>query len=848
MTLRVGVNLLWCVPGAVGGSEEYLARQLGRPLDAPSPTVDVTLFALRGLRRRPSRPGGALPDRDGADRRAPPQRAGRRRAHVAAGAARERRLPLAPPRRRHDARGPSRRRWCSPSTTSSTSPTRSSSTRLKLACLASAVPSSVGRAAVVTVPSEFVKGTVVDAFAYPAERIVVVPHGLDRAGERRPDDVRSTATTWPAVRAVPGDHPPAQEPRDPAAGLRRPRPGLRRRAARAARRRRHWRPPRSTAEIDRLGLAAPGCVRPGRVPDADRDGLVPHRHRCWSSPACTRASARPVLEAMAARLPGDRRRRHRPARGGRRRRRARRPDGRRGLDRPPSPACSTTTPSGDRLAAAGRRRARRVHRRRVGTLAPAAPTVSPPVPHETRRPLPPLRSRHRAHRRGHHAHRRGAGRPRPPPRRRDGAAVVRAPPGRGRLGRPAGAHRGHAVGLDHAGPPVPRPTSARSRAGPSPSPASARWPACAGLRGGRADGVLAMSPPLTLGLTGRAWRRRAPGAAGVQHPGRLPRRRHRARCDHQPAGDRRRPAARAGRATGAADAVTVLSDDLRDNVAAKLPAAERAKVRVIPNFVDTEAIVPARPDDGLPPRARHRRRDGRDVRRQRRPLAVARAGAGGGREADAPRGRRVRGERRRLGPSRPGAPGGGHDQRALRRLPAEGAPRRGAGHRRRPRRAAEAGPGPLERAVQDVLDPRRRPAARGQRRPRHRGGARRRAGGQRRRRRARRSGGLPRRRGRPRRRSRTGGAGWAPPGGRSWSDGRRRRPSPRAYEALFSELARHAIGADPPGSVRASVGKASSNKKVARAARAGGRRKVRGQRGLVFPIAMVLVAVARAAC
>ena len=38
------------------------------------------------------------------------------------------------------------------------------------------------------------------------------------------------------------------------------------------------------------------------------------------------------------------------------------------------------------------------------------------------------------------------------------------------------------------------------------------------------------------------------------------------------------------------------------------------------------------------------------------------------------------------------------------------------------------------------------------------------------------------------------------------------------------------------------MGKASSSKKVARAARAGGRRKVRGQRGLVFPVAIVLVA------
>jgi putative colanic acid biosynthesis glycosyltransferase WcaI len=41
-----------------------------------------------------------------------------------------------------------------------------------------------------------------------------------------------------------------------------------------------------------------------------------------------------------------------------------------------------------------------------------------------------------------------------------------------------------------------------------------------------------------------------------------------------------------------ADAVTVLSDDLRDNVAGKLPARMAAKVRVIPNFVDTDAIRP----------------------------------------------------------------------------------------------------------------------------------------------------------------------------------------------------------------------------------------------------------------
>jgi colanic acid biosynthesis glycosyl transferase WcaI len=40
------------------------------------------------------------------------------------------------------------------------------------------------------------------------------------------------------------------------------------------------------------------------------------------------------------------------------------------------------------------------------------------------------------------------------------------------------------------------------------------------------------------------------------------------------------------------DAVTVLSSDLRDNVAAKLRGRGTDRVRVIPNFVDTERIVP----------------------------------------------------------------------------------------------------------------------------------------------------------------------------------------------------------------------------------------------------------------
>jgi colanic acid biosynthesis glycosyl transferase WcaI len=112
-----------------------------------------------------------------------------------------------------------------------------------------------------------------------------------------------------------------------------------------------------------------------------------------------------------------------------------------------------------------------------------------------------------------------------------------------------------------------------------------------GLRGVRVDGVLAMSPPLTLGLTGWGMSlvRRGPLVFNVQdvfpdvavEVGAITNR-HVIEV-----------AQRLERATyRVADAVTVLSDDLRDNVAAKLPEAQRAKVRVIPNFVDTARIRP----------------------------------------------------------------------------------------------------------------------------------------------------------------------------------------------------------------------------------------------------------------
>ncbi len=116
----------------------------------------------------------------------------------------------------------------------------------------------------------------------------------------------------------------------------------------------------------------------------------------------------------------------------------------------------------------------------------------------------------------------------------------------------------------------------------------------------RPDAVLAMSPPLTLGMAGRfaASVRRAPMVFNIQ--------------DVFPdvaielgllSGARVIRVARALERLSyrMSDAVTVLSDDLADNVRSKITIGldgeaalkQAEKVRVIPNFVDTAAIVPA---------------------------------------------------------------------------------------------------------------------------------------------------------------------------------------------------------------------------------------------------------------
>ncbi len=119
--------------------------------------------------------------------------------------------------------------------------------------------------------------------------------------------------------------------------------------------------------------------------------------------------------------------------------------------------------------------------------------------------------------------------------------------------------------------------------------------AARGMRGEKVDAVLAMSPPLTLGLTGYAIarRRKAPLVFNIQ--------------DVYPDVAIELGALTNPKVISAAyrlekvcykraDAVTVLSEDLKDNLSAKVD--DPSKIRVIPNFVDTETIRPSERENG----------------------------------------------------------------------------------------------------------------------------------------------------------------------------------------------------------------------------------------------------------
>jgi len=172
--ILVAVNMLWCVAGKVGGSEEYLVRQLSGLGTIDSPYA-VTLYAPRGF-------SSAHPEL----------------------LAKHKVVEAPSDCRRREARVLLENTWLVGKTRGSdivhhgggTLPTRATGTTLltvhdvqyltypeyfsnyKLRYLRNRVPSSLRRSAAVAVPSAYVASTLVDSFGVSPEKIRVVRHGV----------------------------------------------------------------------------------------------------------------------------------------------------------------------------------------------------------------------------------------------------------------------------------------------------------------------------------------------------------------------------------------------------------------------------------------------------------------------------------------------------------------------------------------------------------------------------------------------------------------------------------------------------------------------------------------------
>lgn len=298
---RIGVNLLWCVPGAVGGSEQYLSRQLAGLLMLGDPTA-VTVFATAAFNRAHAGDlaGSTLVDAPGDGirrwKRVLDENTWLRRrtlgfdlVHHGGGTAPTRaRLPYV--LTVHDLQYRSFPEHFG---------------RLKRSYLDATMPRSARHAAVVTVPSNYVRSTVIEQFAVHPDRVLVVPHGY-----QAPLPEQSTPEHELRQRFALGDGPVIVYPAMTA-------PHKNHRFL-IELMRRSWTDPalrlvliggRGSADDDvaaAIAASAPSVqariIRPGRVPDADRNGLL-SLATALVFPSEYEGFGAPLIEAMALGTP-----------------------------------------------------------------------------------------------------------------------------------------------------------------------------------------------------------------------------------------------------------------------------------------------------------------------------------------------------------------------------------------------------------------------------------------------------------------------------------------------------------------------------------------------------------------
>ncbi len=298
-TVDVAVNLLWCVPGDVGGSEEYLVRQL-LGLAAQPDEFRPTLYCLPAfvdahpelVANYPmvaarisgaARPRRVLAENTWLARRARPadivHHGGGTVPTVGGG-------PIV--LTIHDLQYLTYPEYL---------------TAVKRRYLRTSIPHSIRRATVIATPSEYVKSVIVEHFGTDPSTIVVVPHGVEpHLGQNAPTESHLRR------QYELGDGPVIVFP-----AITHPHKGHRFLLEVMAA---HWTDPDlrlvllggaglAAAEVDRAiverGLER-RVVRPGRVPAADRDGLIALAD-ALVFPSEYEGFGAPVVEAMALGTP-----------------------------------------------------------------------------------------------------------------------------------------------------------------------------------------------------------------------------------------------------------------------------------------------------------------------------------------------------------------------------------------------------------------------------------------------------------------------------------------------------------------------------------------------------------------
>ncbi|MFM7046716.1 MAG: glycosyltransferase family 4 protein [Actinomycetota bacterium] len=191
MTPRVAVNMLWCVPGRVGGSEQYLVRQLSGLCEASAGEFDVQVFAPRGFVDAHARLATSVVVHESqSSAHVRPLRVLREATWFVSGA---RGAALV-----HHGGGTVPPRSPQPALLTIHDlqylayPQYFSSAKLRY--LSARVPASAHRARHIVVPSEYVRQTVIDRLAVASDDVSVVRHGVEASlgGHRTSEaDLRS---------------------------------------------------------------------------------------------------------------------------------------------------------------------------------------------------------------------------------------------------------------------------------------------------------------------------------------------------------------------------------------------------------------------------------------------------------------------------------------------------------------------------------------------------------------------------------------------------------------------------------------------------------------------------------